>query len=127
RCPPPRFVCAALVLLLITLILSVEARPQHNLQHIAVLENAAWEQTLPPHFQNPFYKSPRVRQALAKSSWFGPGEQVVKQSQFIPQPFNSDSWRFHWQVHERQAEKIPRMEIYNVLSHAGLLPRRQYF
>ncbi|XP_062142406.1 uncharacterized protein LOC133850358 isoform X2 [Drosophila sulfurigaster albostrigata] len=105
-CLPHRYICAPLALLLITLILNVAARPQHNLQHIAVLENAAWEQTLPPHFQNPFYQSPRVRQALAKSSWFGPGEQVV---------------------HERQAEKIPRMEIYNVLSHAGLLPRRHYF
>ncbi|KAH8271884.1 hypothetical protein KR044_008721, partial [Drosophila immigrans] len=106
RCLPHRYVCGSLALLLVTLILNAEARPQHNLQHIAVLENAAWEQSLPPHFQNPFYKTPRVRQALAKSSWFGPGEQVV---------------------HERQAEKIPRMEIYNVLSHAGLLPRRHYF
>lgn len=55
----------------------IEARPQRNLQHIAVVENAAWEQTLPQQFQNPFYKTPRVRDALARSSWFGPGEEVV--------------------------------------------------
>ncbi|KAM8716800.1 hypothetical protein ACLKA7_003638 [Drosophila subpalustris] len=103
---PPQLYILSLVILLINLTLNIEARPQHNLQHIAVLENAAWEQTLPQHLQNPFYKSPRVRHALAKSSWFGPGEEVV---------------------YERQAEKIPRMEIYNVLSHAGLIPRRQYF
>ncbi|XP_017851134.1 uncharacterized protein LOC108605834 [Drosophila busckii] len=104
-CPPCHRLYISLTLLLISLTLS-SAHPQRNLQHIAVLENAAWEQSLPQHFQNPFYKTPRVRDALARSSWFGPGEQVVL---------------------ERQAEKIPRMEIYNVLSHAGLIPRRQYF
>lgn len=76
--PPYRYLLS-LVILCITLTRHIEARPQHNLQHIAVLENAAWEQTLPQHFQNPFYKSPRVRHALAKSSWFGPGEEVVRQ------------------------------------------------
>ncbi|XP_064551388.1 uncharacterized protein LOC135437400 [Drosophila montana] len=100
-CPPYRLICLAIVLIALA-----EARPQHNLQHIAVLENAAWEQTLPQQLQNPFYRTPRVREALARSSWFGPGEEVVL---------------------ERQAEKIPRMEIYNVLSHAGLIPRRKYF
>ncbi|XP_032591892.1 uncharacterized protein LOC6562169 [Drosophila grimshawi] len=94
------------MILAIMCITCVQARPQRNLQHVAVLENAAWEQTLPQQLQNPFYKTPRVRDALARSSWFGPGEQVVL---------------------ERQAEKIPRMEIYNVLSHAGLIPRRKYF
>ncbi|XP_023175059.1 uncharacterized protein LOC111602287 [Drosophila hydei] len=95
-----------LIYLTILLIALADARPQRNLQHIAVVENAAWEQTLPQQLQNPFYKTPRVRDALARSSWFGPGEQVV---------------------FERQAEKIPRMEIYNVLSHAGLIPYRKYF
>ncbi|KAL9925870.1 uncharacterized protein ACN427_000083 [Glossina fuscipes fuscipes] len=86
--------------LLFCLIL-VACRPQLNrYQHIAVLENDAWEDSLPYEFKNPFYKTPRVRAALAESSWFGPGE--------IP-------------VLERQAEKISRREIYKVLSHAGLL------
>ncbi|KAH8248644.1 hypothetical protein KR032_001717, partial [Drosophila birchii] len=98
-------VWSALALALLTFLVVVEARPQRNLQHVAVVENAAWEQTLPQQFQNPFYKTPRVRDALARSSWFGPGEEVV---------------------YDRQAEKIPRMEIYNVLSHAGLIPRRRF-
>ncbi|XP_067622809.1 uncharacterized protein [Eurosta solidaginis] len=71
--------------------------------HIAVIENAAYEETLPNELRNPFYKTPRVRAALAKSSWFGPGEMPV---------------------YDRQAEKIPRAEIYNVLVHAGLISRR---
>ncbi|KAH8413565.1 hypothetical protein KR009_012291, partial [Drosophila setifemur] len=96
---------SALVVMLLSLSTMIAARPQQNLQHIAVVENAAWEQTLPQQFQNPFYKTPRVRDALARSSWFGPGEEVV---------------------YDRQAEKISRMEIYNVLSHAGLIPRRRF-
>lgn len=72
RCLPYR-----LIYLTILLIALAQARPQRSLQHIAVVENAAWEQTLPQQLQNPFYKTPRVRDALARSSWFGPGEQVV--------------------------------------------------
>ncbi|SPP82136.1 Hypothetical predicted protein [Drosophila guanche] len=98
----------SVAIFVVGLTMLTEARPQNqrDLQHIAVVENAAWEQTLPQQFQNPFYKTPRVRDALARSSWFGPGEEVV---------------------YDRQAEKIPRMEIYNVLSHAGLIPRRRFF
>ncbi|XP_004524846.2 uncharacterized protein LOC101458860 [Ceratitis capitata] len=75
------------------------ARPQ-RFAHIAVIENEAYEQTLPNALRNPFYKTPRVREALAKSSWFGPGEEPV---------------------YDRQAEKIPRAEIFNVLAHAGFI------
>ncbi|XP_030382971.1 uncharacterized protein LOC115630511 [Scaptodrosophila lebanonensis] len=108
-CQPQRFAQPCLALLLLFMagtLVSARPQPQRNLQHIAVIENDAWEQSLPQHFQNPFYKTPRVRELLAKSSWFGPGEEVV---------------------YDRQAEKIPRMEIYNVLSHAGLIPRRRFF
>ncbi|XP_043862704.1 uncharacterized protein LOC120457773 isoform X1 [Drosophila santomea] len=102
---PGRFIWSAFIVTVVALSVTIEARPQRNLQHIAVVENAAWEKTLPQQFQNPFYNTPRVRDALARSSWFGPGEDVV---------------------YDRQAEKIPRMEIYNVLSHAGLIPRRRF-
>ncbi|KAH8339449.1 hypothetical protein KR074_011089, partial [Drosophila pseudoananassae] len=102
---PGRLIWSSLFVAVLAISTLIEARPQRNLQHIAVVENAAWEQTLPQQFQNPFYKTPRVRDALARSSWFGPGEEVV---------------------YDRQAEKIPRMEIYNVLSHAGLIPRRRF-
>ncbi|XP_055386261.1 uncharacterized protein LOC129615187 [Condylostylus longicornis] len=77
-----------------------------RLEHIAVIENDAFEQSLPSEYRNPFYKTPRVRAALAHFSWFVPGEEPV---------------------FDRQAEKIPRSEIYSVLSHAGLLPDRNRF
>ncbi|XP_023303364.1 uncharacterized protein LOC111685340 [Lucilia cuprina] len=95
-----------ILVIVLSLLVLVTARPQLNrFQHIAVIENDAWEQTLPSELRNPFYKTPRVRNALAKSSWFGPGEMPVL---------------------DRQAEKIARREIYNVLSHAGLIERRNF-
>lgn len=45
--------------------------------HIAVLENDANEAQLPSHYKNEFLKQPHVRALLAKSSWFGPGENQV--------------------------------------------------
>ncbi|XP_017151640.2 uncharacterized protein LOC108161801 isoform X1 [Drosophila miranda] len=105
-CLPRRLIWSVAIVVGISMLIEGRPQPQRDLAHIAVVENAAWEQTLPQQFQNPFYKTPRVRDALARSSWFGPGEEVV---------------------YDRQAEKIPRMEIYNVLSHAGLIPRRRFF
>ena len=70
-----------------------------------MIENDAYEQMLPSRYRNPFYKNPRIRAALADYSWFAEGEMPVFQ---------------------RQADKISRAEIYNVLSHAGLIPRKQY-
>lgn len=46
-------------------------------QNIAVVENDAMEQTLPDFLRNPFYRTPRIREALAYASWIGPGEQLV--------------------------------------------------
>lgn len=74
--------------------------------HRAVLDNAANEARLPAHLKNPFYRTPRVREALAHHSWFGPGEKVV---------------------HQRKADSIPRSEIYTVLAHAGFIPRNNFF
>lgn len=45
--------------------------------HPAVIENAAQEELLPHHLKNPFYRTPRVRAALERHSWFGPGERPV--------------------------------------------------
>jgi hypothetical protein len=73
------------------------------LAHRAVLVNSQAEAQLPPSLQNPFYKNPRIEAALAKESWFTPGEQ---------------------QVREREAEKIPRQKIYSILRNAGLVKRR---
>ena len=73
------------------------------LAHRAVLVNSEAEAQLPPSLQNPFYKNPRIEAALAKESWFTPGEQ---------------------QVREREAEKIPRQKIYSILRNAGFVKRR---
>jgi hypothetical protein len=73
------------------------------LAHRAVLVNSEAEAQLPPSLQNPFYKNPRIEAALAKESWFTPGEE---------------------QVREREAEKIPRQKIYSILKNAGFVKRR---
>ncbi|KAK6631843.1 hypothetical protein RUM43_013909 [Polyplax serrata] len=73
------------------------------LAHRAVVINAENEARLPPHLLNPFYKNPRIAAALAKESWFGPGEE---------------------QVIDREAEKIPRVEVIKLLKQAGLARRR---
>lgn len=118
------------VLCIICLTAVVEPHPPEfrRYQHVAVLENEAWEQSLPNELKNPFYRTPRVREALAHSSWFGPGETVV-----CPPPLHQlESFPCFLttfvllKVFNRQAEKISRREIYNVLNHAGLLPKRFY-
>ncbi|KDR22632.1 hypothetical protein L798_12764 [Zootermopsis nevadensis] len=73
------------------------------LAHRAVIVNSEAEARLPPSLQNPFYKNPQIEAALAKESWFTPGEQ---------------------QVREREAEKIPRQKIYSILKNAGFVQRR---
>jgi hypothetical protein len=73
------------------------------LAHRAVIVNSEAEARLPPSLQNPFYKNPHIEAALAKESWFTPGEQ---------------------QVREREAEKIPRQKIYSILKDAGFVQRR---
>lgn len=47
-------------------------------QHQAVLENDAIENLIPSHYRSSLLKTPRLLHVLAKSSWFGPGEQPVK-------------------------------------------------
>ena len=96
------------LLFIIFITVQIFARP-HNFPspyaHPAVLENAAAEELYPSHLRNPFYKTPRVREALSRSSWFGYGEQPVL---------------------NRIADSIPRKEVYKLLTHAGFVPRRDY-
>lgn len=80
----------------------VQSQPQ--LPHQAVLFLADQESKLPPNLKNNFYKNPRIADALAKSSWFGPGENHVT---------------------DRESEKIPRERIYYALKSAGLVRRRR--
>ncbi|XP_049886084.1 uncharacterized protein LOC126380597 [Pectinophora gossypiella] len=70
--------------------------------HPAVELNAASEALLPRELlkSNAFYDNPSIAAGLAKESWFTNKEM---------------------QVVEREAEKIPREKIYNIVKSAGFL------
>ncbi|XP_015585636.1 uncharacterized protein LOC107263215 [Cephus cinctus] len=79
------------------------AHPETPYAHPAVLINSAMENALPNELKNSFYENPRIAAGLAKESWFANKEM---------------------QVIDREAEKIPREKIYDVLHNAGLARRR---
>lgn len=70
--------------------------------HPAVALNAANEALLPPELlkSNSFYSNPAIAAGLAKESWFTKKEM---------------------QVVEREAEKIPRQRIYDIVKSAGFI------
>ncbi|CAH2095224.1 unnamed protein product [Euphydryas editha] len=72
--------------------------------HPAVELNAANEALLPPELlkSNAFYSNPAIAASLAKESWFTKKEM---------------------QVIEREAEKIPRQRIYDMVKSAGFLDK----
>lgn len=72
--------------------------------HPAVELNSASEALLPPELlkSRNFYDNPAVAAGLAEESWFTNKEM---------------------QVVEREAEKIPRERIYNIVKNAGFLDR----
>ncbi|KAG6465595.1 uncharacterized protein LOC115453958 [Manduca sexta] len=72
--------------------------------HPAVERNAASEALLPRHLlkSRDFYDNPAIAAGLAKESWFTNKEM---------------------QVVEREAEKIPRQNIYHLVKSAGFLER----
>ncbi|XP_018397463.1 PREDICTED: uncharacterized protein LOC108775556 [Cyphomyrmex costatus] len=76
--------------------------PETMLAHPAVIINSAMEDNLPYQLRNDFYKDPSIAAGLAKESWF-----IDKEMQVI----------------EREADKIPKEKIYNVLHNAGLVRR----
>lgn len=82
-----------------------QQQPQQVLAHHAVVRNSEDEARLPAELQRSqnFYKDPRIAEGLAKSSWFTPGEE---------------------QVLDREAEKIPREQVFKLLKNAGLVRRR---
>ncbi|XP_052124380.1 uncharacterized protein LOC113204569 [Frankliniella occidentalis] len=80
-----------------------QQQQQQPLAHHAVVRTAEDEARLPEELRNNFYKDPRIAEGLAKSSWFTPGEE---------------------QVLDREAEKIPREQIFKLLKNAGLARRR---
>ncbi|CAH0731965.1 unnamed protein product, partial [Brenthis ino] len=72
--------------------------------HPAVEQNAASEALLPPELlkSNAFYGNPAIAAGLARESWFAKKEMRVV---------------------EREAEKIPRQRIYDIVKSAGFLDR----
>lgn len=93
------------VLIIITTILISFTYCQRIIQpHRAVIENSLFEARLPTHLRNPFYQDSHIKSALARTSWITPDER---------------------QVLNREAEKLPRKEIHDVLKHAGLLPQQR--
>ena len=73
--------------------------------HRAVVENSLRDAELPGELikSNDFYRNPKTANALAKESWFTDKEMPV---------------------FEREAEKIPRENIYKIFKNAGFVRRR---
>lgn len=79
-----------------------------ELAHPAVVANAIAESELPPELSKShrFYSNPHVAAGLARSSWLTDKEAPV---------------------FEREAEKIPREQVFKIFNNAGFLSRRRRF
>lgn len=76
-----------------------------QLAHPAVIANAIQESQLPPELQKSsrFYSDPKTADALAAESWFTSKEAPVLQ---------------------READNIPREQVYKIFKNAGFIRRR---
>lgn len=81
--------------------------PSH-LTHPAVIENSIAESQLPPELlkSHRFYSNPHTAAALTRASWFTNKEAPV---------FN------------READNIPREEVFKIFKNAGFISRRKRF
>ncbi|XP_033211459.1 uncharacterized protein LOC117169276 [Belonocnema kinseyi] len=70
--------------------------------HPAVLINSQMEEGLPNELRNNFYKNPRIAAGLANESLL-----TVKEMQVV----------------NREADKIPREKVFNILHNGGFLRR----
>lgn len=79
-----------------------------QLAHPAVLDNSVAESQLPPELlkSHRFYSNPHVAAALARDSWLTDKEAPV---------------------FEREADKIPREQVFKIFKNAGFLQRRRRF
>lgn len=79
-----------------------------QLAHSAVIENSIAESQLPPELlkSNRFYSNPHIAAALARDSWLTDKEAPV---------------------FEREADKIPREQVFKIFKNAGFLQRRRRF
>lgn len=82
------------------------AHQASSLAHRAVIENALSESQLPPELirSNNFYRNPKTAEALAKESWLTDKEMPV---------------------FDREAEKIPRDQVFKIFKNAGFIQRRR--
>ncbi|GBP65396.1 hypothetical protein EVAR_103278_1 [Eumeta japonica] len=71
--------------------------------HPRVLEAKEEERFLPDHLRSPAWRNPHLRQVLPLTSLLHNGEKLV---------------------YDRDTDEIDRGEIYKMLTHAGLVPRR---
>ncbi|KAL4713993.1 hypothetical protein ACJJTC_005624 [Scirpophaga incertulas] len=74
--------------------------------HPAVVAVRREEERLPPHLRSPALFNPHLREVLPLTSVLHKGEKPV---------------------YHRESDHVPRQEIYNILTHAGFLPRRPGF
>lgn len=77
-----------------------------QLSHPAVVENAIAESQLAPELlkSHRFYSNPHIAEALARESWLTEKESPV---------------------FDREAEKIPREQVFKIFKNAGFLQRRR--
>ncbi|KAG4069770.1 hypothetical protein HA402_003211 [Bradysia odoriphaga] len=77
-----------------------------SLAHRAVVENSIRESQLPAELirSNNFYSNPKTADALAKDSWLTDKEMPV---------------------FDREAEKIPREQVFKIFKNAGFIHRRR--
>ncbi|XP_049873901.1 uncharacterized protein LOC126372252 [Pectinophora gossypiella] len=71
--------------------------------HPAVVAVRRQEEQLPPHLRSPTLWNPHLQEILPLTSLLHEGESPV---------------------FERAADNVSRQEIYNILTHAGFVPRR---
>lgn len=76
-----------------------------ELAHPAVVENSIREAELPLELQrsNRFYNNPKIAAALAKDSWLTSKESPV---------------------FDREADKIPREQVFKIFKNAGFIRRK---
>ncbi|XP_068633738.1 uncharacterized protein [Battus philenor] len=71
--------------------------------HPAVVAVRQEEELLPPALRSPALRNPHLQELLTLTSVLHKGENLVFQ---------------------READDVPRREIYNILTHAGFIPRQ---
>ncbi|XP_059048508.1 uncharacterized protein LOC131843779 [Achroia grisella] len=73
--------------------------------HPAVVQVLQEERQLPPYMRSRALQNPHLLKLLSLTSLLHKGEKLV---------------------HEREADDVSRREIYNILTHAGLISRNQF-